>query len=246
MSDRRKAWFLLVALAMLAGVTIALIDGNRPQPRANRGQVAKIADPKNEDAKPGRFPFEREFEPGSIESIVGVTQPIPMDANPMTQSVGEAVLKGGHPERLSPLIVPAKFDPQAYRADPQKYLNTVEPGRIWQPAQPGPDVPRVEAASKGRTEVLQGEWVTLKVKAIPDAPVTFSSFDLGAFSNQLTSVTVAADKDGVASAQFVGTPGTYNEVRIMAASPVTSGQVNFEVTVVVPKLRELQAKQQLN
>lgn len=95
-------------------------------------------------------------------------------------------------------------------------------------------------------EVLQGEPVPLKVRTIPNAPVTFTSFDLGSFSNRLTSITVAADKDGVATAQFTGTPGTYNDVNILAASPMTSGQVKFVITVIVPKLRELQTQASLS
>jgi len=64
------------------------------------------------------------------------------------------------------------------------------------------------------------------------APVTFTSFDCGAFSNLLTSITVTADTDGVATATFLATPGTLNETNILAASPLCSGQVNFSVTIL--------------
>ncbi len=75
----------------------------------------------------------------------------------------------------------------------------------------------------------------LKVKAVKDAPVTFTSFDLGSFHNQLTSVTVKADANGNAQAIFTGTPGTINNVNILAGSPMTSGQLKFTVNVEPPR-----------
>jgi hypothetical protein len=65
-------------------------------------------------------------------------------------------------------------------------------------------------------------------------PCTFSSFDLGHFQNQLTSVSVAANDQGVAEVDFFGAPGTINEVKILASSPVTSGQIRFIVNVKKP------------
>ncbi len=242
MSERQRTWVVVLVLAVIAGVTLAMISSNR-QPAGVNPVGQGNGTPRNDLGSDQRGRFEqREVDPNSFEAIVGTTQPVPFDANPMVASVAEAMKKGGHSERLSSMIIPARFDPQSYAADPQKYLNTVEPGRVWQSAQPGPGVTRAGLASKAFSEVLQGEAVPLKVKVLPNAPVTFTSIDLGAFSNRLTSITVAADQDGIATAQFIGTPGTYNDVNILAASPVTSGQVKFVVTVVVPKLRELQAQ----
>ena len=68
-----------------------------------------------------------------------------------------------------------------------------------------------------------------------EMPVTFTSFDLGVFDkSQLTTVTVQADGRGVAEAVFTAPPGTVDDVRIMAASPVTTGQVRFVVNVQWP------------
>ena len=83
--------------------------------------------------------------------------------------------------------------------------------------------------------IEQGQTVTLRAVAVPGAPVTFTSFDLGAFENQLTSITVRADAEGLARAQFTGTPGTVQDVRILAASPMTSGQLHYTVRVRLPR-----------
>jgi len=85
-----------------------------------------------------------------------------------------------------------------------------------------------------RLPVVQGEAVRLAVQAVPESPVTFTSFDLGQFSNQLTTITVLADENGVASTEFLATPGTINDVNILAASPMASGQVKFVVNVSLP------------
>lgn len=170
------------------------------------------------------------------ENRVGVSQPVPADANPMVASLVEAQRTRQHPERISSFIHPKPFDADAYRQDPQAYVNVVEPGRVWQPAQPGPGVPRLIHLSRTLVEIEQGETVSLRVKAIPEAPVTFTSFDLGAFQNRLASITVQADAEGIAVARFTGTPGTYNAVNILVASPLTSGQLKFIVNVRVPGL----------
>lgn len=188
----------------------------------------------NEPADPDAVPAEFDY---------GTTPPIPKDANEYVKSVVEALETGTHPERVSSLITPAPFDPVAYQADPQKYITTVEPGRVWQSAQPGPGVPRLLSQSPRYVEVEQGLPVTLKVKAAPGAPVTFTSFDLGAFENLLTSMTVQADGEGNAQVRFTGTPGTINNVNILAASPVTSGQLRYVVNVTQPRKSPVRATQ---
>lgn len=64
--------------------------------------------------------------------------------------------------------------------------------------------------------------------------MTFTSFDLGKFHNELTSVTVQANDKGIAEAEFFGTPGTYSDVNILAGSPLLTEQVKFVVFVDVP------------
>jgi hypothetical protein len=170
---------------------------------------------------------------------VGRAPAIPRDANRMVASVAEALSTGRFPERLSPMLAPKPFDEQAYRKNPETYLNTVEPGRVFQCAQPGPNVPALNRDSKPGLRTVQGETVSLKVRAPSGAPVTFTSFDSGAFQNQLPSITVAAGDDGVAIARFTGTPGTYGLVNILAGSPLASGRVSFVVDITLPEGKSL-------
>jgi hypothetical protein len=138
-----------------------------------------------------------------------------------------------HPERLSPLIAPKPFDLAAYRRDPKAYLDIVEPGRVFQVAQPGPDVLRIQAMGPTQAAIPQGGTTVLRVHAIPGMPVSYTSFDLGRFAeNQLTAITVAADDSGIAQATFVGASGTIGEVNIIAACPVTAGQITYHVDVI--------------
>lgn len=164
----------------------------------------------------------------------GKTTPVRGDLNPQTRSILEAEKGAKYPERLSPLIPPKPFDKEAYKKNPEAYLNVVEPGRVFQSLQPGEGVPRLHMVSPSYQEVVQGKSVKLRVKALAGYPVSFTSFDLGHFQNQLTSLTVEAGEDGIAEAEFFGAPGTINEVKILASSPVTSGQVKFLVNVLKP------------
>ena len=164
----------------------------------------------------------------------GRTPPVKVDANPQVKSVVEALRDKKHPERLSVLLRPKQFERAAYEKDPQAYLNTVEPGRVWQSAQPGKDVPRLSRLSPYVQQVEQGQSVELRVIGVPEMPVSFTSFDLGHFENQLPAITVKADKSGIAKVKFFGAPGTIADVNILSASPVTSGQVKFVVNVVRP------------
>ena len=165
----------------------------------------------------------------------GTTKPVPADLNPQVESVVEAIRTKQYPERLSVLMRPKKFDAVAYMKDPEKYINTIEPGRVFQPAQPGPGVPRIRPVSRFFHNVIQGgPPAVLKVKVTPGSPVTFTSFDLGEFQNRLTSITVKADKQGLAQTKFYGTSGTIADVNILAASPATAGQVKFIVNIKLP------------
>jgi len=157
------------------------------------------------------------------------------DANPQTRSVAEALRDKDKPERLSPLIQPKPFDPKAYQANPKAYLNVVEPGRVFQTAQPAKDVPRIRPLSPQLQNVKQGESVKLRVQAKPNYPVSFCSFDGGTFKETgLNSITVQANEVGVAEVTFVGSPGTINECNVLAGSPMASGQVKYMVNVTKP------------
>lgn len=166
-------------------------------------------------------------EPGYYDTI----KPIDPDANANTRSVSEALRTGEHPERVSVWIKPKPFDKEAFAADPQAYLDLVEPGRVWQTAQPGQGVPVLRPIGQSFQQIEQGEKTLLKVRAPAKAPVTFMSFDLGAFENQLTCITVQADSQGIAQAEFYASPGTIADCNILAACPLATEQVKFVVHI---------------
>lgn len=161
-----------------------------------------------------------------------VVAPVAVDTNPGTQSVGEAIRDFNHFERLSPVFAPDDFNLDQYRAAPEEYLNVVEPGRVFQPAQPGDTVPVIQTSTPPMQSIKAGESVRLSVRVPADSPVTFTSFMLGSFENQLPSITVESDQQGNAEVTFTATPGAGPDVRIVAASPVSSGQSRFLIAVI--------------
>lgn len=160
------------------------------------------------------------------------------DTNPQVALVAEALKSREHSERFSSYVIPSSFDKSLFDRDPASYATeyskVVEPGRVFASAQPTDGVIPIVASTNRFHRLRQGESVRLGVKAVRHAPVTFTSFDLGQFDNMLTSTTVIADETGVASANFTASGGTIDKVSILAASPVTSGQVSFTVLVTVP------------
>ncbi|MFW5846265.1 MAG: hypothetical protein ACOCXJ_08560, partial [Planctomycetota bacterium] len=95
------------------------------------------------------------------------------DPDPRVQSVAEAYRTGEHPERLSPLVDPAPFDPVAWRRDPDAYLNVIEPGRVYQTHPPGRGVPILTANGPSMYRCQPYGEVTLEVAAVSGAPVSF-------------------------------------------------------------------------
>lgn len=198
---------------------------------ADAGRMGLGGEPQKAVAKaPAVGPENNASEPVGY----GSNPPVSVDANPMVKSVAEAVAQKKHPERLSTLIAPKPFDKQAFQGDPTAYLNVVEPARVFQVAQPGPGVPRLRSSSPRLQQITQGDSTKLRVAAPPKSPVTFTSFDLGQFENQLTSMTVQANAAGIAEVQFTATPGTIDDVHILAGCPVAAGQVRFTVNVLLP------------
>jgi hypothetical protein len=165
----------------------------------------------------------------------GALPAIPGNANPQVKAVVEAVRDKNHPERLSVLASPKPFDAAAYKNNPSVYLETTEPGRVFQTAQPGEGVPVLKRVSADYSRVTQGESVLLRVKAKPGDPISYTTFDCGAFDNGLTSITVKADDKGVAVAKLTTTPGVYKDIHILAGSPMAASQVRFVVNVSLPE-----------
>jgi hypothetical protein len=72
----------------------------------------------------------------------------------------------------------------------------------------------------------------IKVRARPGRPVTFFAPDAGRFADGGKSVTVKADKDGLAEAEFwVGAEGYY---RVLVGSPENHGPAVVSITAMNP------------
>lgn len=126
------------------------------------------------------------------------------------------------------------FDRSAYNENPTTYLEEFDPMRVFHPAQPGEGVPVLKRKSLKRSSLKQGESIRLQVKAPANAPVTFTSFDGGLFDNLLNSISVQADETGVGQANFFASPGTIASVRVVAASPLATGVVDYQINVESP------------
>lgn len=166
-----------------------------------------------------------------LSANYGVTEGVAPNANAQVASVAEALKNSNHPERLSALIQPKPFDRRQFEKEPLAYLNTIEPGRVFQSKNPKEGVLAIQRISDPFVTIKQNEQTILKVKALPFMPVSFTSFDLGAFQNKLTSITVQADKDGFAEATFLGAEGTIADCNILASCPETSGRIKFVITI---------------
>ena len=166
---------------------------------------------------------------------VGRTQLVDKDANVDVQSIAEAVRNNNHPERLSAFVKPADFDQDKFLADPQAYLDVVEPGRVFQSAEYAEGVENIFRTNGFFHQLLQGESVLLSTRSEPMMPVTFYSNRLGRFQNQLTSISVQADEQGHAEARFFATPGTFGDLDIIASSPLNSDQASWLIRVRLPE-----------
>jgi hypothetical protein len=175
----------------------------------------------------------------AYKMIQGYSPDIDPNTNAQTQVVAASLKTRENPERFSSFIVPKSFDADAFKADPKGYAESyaaiVEPGRVFASAQPGEGISSISTNSSRLHRVKQGESVTLTAKAIPYAPVSFWTENLGSFENKLTAITVVADENGDASTTFLASGGTIHEVNVLASSPVTSGQLRFIVSVRIPE-----------
>jgi hypothetical protein len=115
------------------------------------------------------------------------------------------------------------------------YLDIAEPGRIYDVAQPASDVAPLTTASSSYFEVADGEAIRVSVQTEASGVATFTAFGVGEFDNGLTTITLEADEDGVASATYVTSTGS-ELTDIVAGSPMRSGTVRFTLrrTFTVP------------
>jgi hypothetical protein len=177
--------------------------------------------------------IEKSKEILAKEFDYGKNEPVVVGNSSQKNSVLTALKEPSkYPERLSVAHLPAAFDLNAYQKDPAAYLNIIEPARVFQSAQPDASAVVILRISEKCPVIKQGLSTILIVKALPEMPVSFTSFDLGRFENDLTSITVKANKEGIAQTVFTGSAGTIAKVNILASCPLTSGQVKFVVEVV--------------
>lgn len=234
--------FLALGGTLLLAIPILIFQSQSsktpPAPSDSTQLETSVARP----AKSGRTELDRQHEKMKKEhwgNRVGATVPLPLNHNPDVMSIANAFSAGTqsgvqHPERLSAFVSPPPFDRQAFLEAPDAYLHIVAPGRVFQAAQPGPGVSPIKRSGDYFHQILQGESVFLETITEPHMPVTYYSNRLGKFENDLTSITVQADSDGLARTQFTATPGTYGDLDLLAASPVRSSQARWLVRVRLP------------
>lgn len=211
----------LVALG-LAGWLAFRSSAETPVPT----ETAAQAQPRNATA--AAAPVASQPIPTATQSGPPSVRP---DLNANVASVAEAARTGKFPERLSPMIAPKPFDPAAFATNPQAYLDIIEPGRVFQTAAPGLNVPVLRSKGTASYEIPVGGSCTLAVITAPMSPVTFVTLDLGTFPNSLTAITVQANAEGEASTVYTASGGVIADVQVMAGSPAASGQVKFHVFV---------------
>lgn len=256
--DRKKFGIaVLLVLAVVAGILAFRFGRDNPinnKPVAsdfgkqtgsnedkNRTGQGKIKSGKNPGSVSG---FAKGAKPKTdnndyfteIYGKVGKIQAVRADANPQVAALYKAFAAGDYEQTSSFFAPKVKFDPAILKDKTKlkKYVSTPVLGRIWEIKKPSAKekVKSIRRLSDQMTRLKRGESATLKVLAAPGAPVTFTSFDASNFSNGIGTVTVVADKRGIARADFSAASGTYGSVRILAGSPLCSEQVAFTVEVV--------------
>ena len=163
-------------------------------------------------------------------------QPVatPPSTTPVTVAIATPVASDPvtHPHAFSPTLAPPAFDRAAYLRDPAAYCAQSIPGRAWQVAAPSATTPLLGLVGASGFTCAPGQRVVLQARTEPGFPISFTSMGLGTFvASGLTTVTAAADADGVARADFAITPGTVGYVQITAGSPVRAGTLQFLVHV---------------
>ena len=124
------------------------------------------------------------------------------------------------------------FNRAAYLADPAGYLSQIAGSRIYDVANPAAGLAALAPVGPSGFSVETNTEATLAARTEPGMPVTFTSFGLGQFpASGMQTVTVAADDQGVARAQFRVTPGTVGSCLITAGSPVVSSTIQFLISI---------------
>ena len=155
-------------------------------------------------------------------------------SDPRVQSVVKAIQSGSFPERIDHKVQPKPFDVDAFRKNPQAYIDIVEPGRAFQVTF-DPKAPKLNAIGKSWHQIQVGKTMSIAVQATPGAPVSWLSPAGGIFTeSRLNAMTTIADAKGVARVTWYATPGTINQAVVVVGSPLLQHQVHFNFNVVEP------------
>lgn len=230
-------WGVALILVLCVSGLLALLVSRQRGPDlpevASAPKRADATEPITKDRSPGvkAMAFEARGDDLVFQRVVPDVDPIDPDLNEETRSISEGI-REGLPQRLSLEFSGPPFDPDRYAEDPESYLKTFEPSRALRPAAAGPDVPVIASTASPQTELAQGESVRLVASLPASTPVTFTSLNGGRFQNDLPSITVAADADGNATVEFTASASAASRVMIMAASPVASGKLRYNIGVL--------------
>ena len=124
------------------------------------------------------------------------------------------------------------FNRAAYLADPAGYLGQIAGSRIYDVANPAAGLDALAPVGPSGFSVATNTEATLAARTEPGMPVTFTSFGLGQFpASGMQTVTVAADDQGIARAQFLVNPGTVGSCLITAGSPVVSSTIQYLISI---------------
>ena len=181
--------------------------------------------------------LSRERVPPKREPVkVQAEAPVDTAPSAVRELEGSPRQLGGVPSRLkdrpSVAMRVAPFDRDAFERDPTAYLSGTDPARCFQTAAATAATPPLRSKGPTRSKLSIGGSLALWVQGLPGAPVTFTTFDGGAFKeNGSSSVTVRADGRGLAVANFVATPGSGGDVNIVAGSPMAVGVQRFVVRI---------------
>lgn len=167
----------------------------------------------------------------------GRVRPVRTDVNATVAAVHKAIQPATRDARqLTVMAEPTKWDRATYLKNPAAYNDISEPARAFRPAQPAKGMRRLQRIGSNAVRIKQGTTIKLQARTEPGMPVTFTSVDMARFGNQLTSQTVAADKSGIATVDFIAATGTLYDTDIQAASPAASGIIRWVITIapIVP------------
>ena len=190
----------------------------------------------------------REFGEKNPLPNTGLPDPISPDTGEQVRFLADELKKSPVLNRTATSIYTKAepFDLKNYNQNPEEYLSKIRPSRVYQtaaqlalePTKTGKSkteaFPALNANSNLFQTILFGETVNLSAKGTPGMPVTFHTNQYGTFENSLKTMSVKFGEDGFAKVSYTAGPGALGLIKILAASPVHTGQLKFVVRVLSP------------